>query len=117
MRYILAAAVIFFLCPPERACAFLPPQFFAQGLSSLWIVIATGIAAGLAPCLLLCSFLKNTLREHKKAVVFLLLLNILIAGILGVVFYFKYYKPLYKNSRLFSPQDKESRGNFTRGER
>lgn len=86
---------------PKSVNAFLPPEFFVQGLSSIWTILAGGIAMAIVPFLLFFDFIKQLFKEKKKLFIFLLVQNILLAVGLGIFFYYKFYKPLYNDSYLF----------------
>lgn len=86
----------------SKANAFLPPEFFVQGLSSVLAVVAGGVAVAIAPFLMFFKFLKTKFKRHKKLIGFLVLQNIIVAVFLGLFFYYKFYKPLYEDSYLFS---------------
>ena len=85
----------------NKANAFLPPEFFVQGLSSIWAVLAGGVAVALVPFILFFKFIKLKFKQHKKIISFLLVQNIIIAIFLGVFFFYQYYQPLYQDSYLF----------------
>ena len=94
--------VIFFLLIPFPVFAFLPPEFFVQGLSSVLTVVAGGVAVAIMPFLIFYRFVKNKFKNYKKFIIFLVIQNIIIAVFLGLFFYYKFYKPLYSDSYLFS---------------
>ena len=93
--------ILIFTISCNKANAFLPPEFFVQGLSSIWSVIAGGIAVALVPFILFFKFIKLKFKQHKKIISFLLVQNIIIAIFLGVFFFYQYYQPLYQDSYLF----------------
>ena len=102
MDYILFFYfLIFFTLVPTGTHAFLPPQFFVQGISSVVAVIGGGIAIAALPMAIFIKFAKKLFKEHKKIMIAIILQNILIAILLGLFFYYKYYKPLYEDSYLF----------------
>jgi rhodanese-related sulfurtransferase len=100
MRLLIFITIILLL-GTRTANAFLPPEFFVQGLSSIWMVIAGGVAVALAPFIVFFKFIKVKFRTHKKIIIYILIQNILLAGIVGIFFYYKFYKPLYEDSYLF----------------
>ncbi len=102
MDYILFFYFLFFLTlAPRGTHAFLPPQFFVQGISSVVAVITGGIAVAAFPMIIFIKFAKKFFKGHKKIIIAIILQNILIAIVLGLFFYYKYYKPLYEDSYLF----------------
>jgi rhodanese-related sulfurtransferase len=100
LETILILFIAIFL--PNDSYAFLPPEFFVQGLSALWVVLATGVAVALTPLLIFFKKIKETFKNNKKIIILLLSQTIIVALVLGLFFYFKYYKPLYEDSYLFS---------------
>lgn len=102
--FILLSALTGCFCLAQDAFAFLPPQFFVQGLSSLWTVIAAGVAVVVIPFVMSMHFLKNFFKNYRKFFLLFFIYNIAIAAALGIFFYFKFYKPLYEDSYLFSPK-------------
>ncbi len=74
--------------------AFLPPQLITQNLSSLWTVIAVGVSAAVAPIIILFFSVKKFVRENKKIILLLLFINITLAVILGIIFYYRFYLPV-----------------------
>lgn len=108
MRLFLSF-LIFFSClvAPKISRAFLPPEFFVQGLASIGAVIAGGIAVALVPFIIFFKFIKTLWAKHKKIILFIFIQNIIIAVALGFLFYYKFYKPLYEDSYLFSAKNEE----------
>jgi rhodanese-related sulfurtransferase len=102
--------ILYFIFFSKKVNAFLPPEFFVQGLSSIWMVVAGGVAVALAPFVLFFKFIKIKFRVHKKIIIFILIQNIILASVVGVFFYYKFYKPLYDDSYLF-PQGREVQAN------
>ena len=103
VRVISGVMLLYFICP-STAWAILPPQFFVQGLSSAWVVIAGGVAIVFGYFLIFWAFLKAFFKKHKRLILYLFLGNIVIAVIIGVIFYWGFYKPLYKSSQLYQTQ-------------
>ena len=101
MMFYFFAILILSLFFYNVSYAFLPPEFFVQGLSSIWAILAGGIAVAVAPFLVFYKFIKDYFQQHKKIVIFLIIQNIVLALIIGVIFYYKFYKPLYEDSYLF----------------
>jgi rhodanese-related sulfurtransferase len=85
----------------NQAKAFLPPQFFVQGLSSLWMVLAGGVAVAIVPFLMFYKFIKHYFKTYKKVIILVLIQNVVLAMVIGLIFYYKFYKPLYEDSYLF----------------
>ena len=107
---IFVVTFIIILLRPSPAHAFLPPEFFVQGLSSLLIVLSTGIAFAFLPLVLFWKWVRRNFVKHRRVVIFLIIQNIIIVIVLGFFFYYKFYKPLYEDSYLF-PQDTSSQTN------
>ena len=74
--------------------AFVPPQFFVQGIHSFWTVLAIGVAVAITPFVVALYPLKRLFKRYKRTILWILALNVLVALILGALFYFKFYKPL-----------------------
>ena len=100
LRVILMLFFVFVVS--STAWAILPTQFFVQGLSSFGAMFSGIIVIVLAYFFLFWRLFKNFFRKYKKSVLFVFLYDIVIAVIIGAVFYWGFYKPLYKKSHIFS---------------
>jgi len=96
------------LFPQKGVNAFLPPEFFVQGLTSLWVILAGGIAVVLSPFLVAIKSIKKYFSKYKKLIIFLIIQNIILGIFVSFFFYYNIYQPLYYQSNLFS-QDVERR--------
>lgn len=105
-KLILLLSIILFSLP-LKAKAFLPPEFFVQGIASIMAIIAGGVAFAFLPIVLFFRSIKRTFKKYKKIIIFLLIQNIAIAIILGLVFYYRYYRPLYEDSYLFPKESSQ----------
>jgi len=89
---------------PQKAYAFLPPEYFVQGLTSVWVILTGGVVMVLVPFLTFYKTIKGFVGKHKKLIIYLLIQNVIVAIIAGLVFFYGYYKPLYEKSYLFSEE-------------
>ncbi|PLX21466.1 hypothetical protein C0584_02515 [Candidatus Parcubacteria bacterium] len=102
MKKLTIITSLVFVVLSREAKAFLPPEFFVQGLTSVWAILAGGIAVALAPFLIAIKQIKVYFSKYKKLIIFLIIQNIVLGLVAGAVFYYKFYKPLYYESSLFS---------------
>jgi hypothetical protein len=89
----------------RMAQAFLPPEFFVQSISSVGTIIAGGLAMVIVPFLMFWKYITR-LAGSKKVVFFILAQSVIVVAIIGVIFYYWQYKPLYEKSHLFSGEEK-----------
>ena len=106
-KIIFIILFTFLLLGPGEVNAFLPPEFFVQGINSLLAVVSAGVAVAIFPLLVFIRFIKKyfDFNKNKKIIIFLIIQPIIIAVVLGIFFYYKFYKPLYEDAYLFPRVD------------
>ncbi|MFH0912807.1 MAG: hypothetical protein V1884_00780 [Candidatus Omnitrophota bacterium] len=106
LRGILIYALM--LVAPAAAWAILPPSFFVQGLTSISAIIAGAIGVTIGYFFIFWRIFKIIASKYKRVILFLLIQNIVIAALLCIIFYWGFYKPLYKTSYLYQTQNSNS---------